>query len=207
MQKEEKLLEKPVRPLKGEQHFVRYFNNENISNIALSYTTERPYSFDENFRLLALSDVLKVKLRELVREEKSGVYGVNVSASQSRIPYEKTKIDIAFTCDPARKEELVGYIKATIDSLQKSPVAEHYLNAFKKKKLNAYEQALKTNRFWENKLVQKYYYGDELALLNSYEKNYKALKTQDVLKASKEYFSTKDVLYTELNPKALKPKE
>lgn len=193
-----------IKPISGEHKFVRYFNNQNISDISLSYIKEAPYSVEESLKFAALTDILKTKLREVIREEKSGVYGVRVGGAFIREPYSHTAIDIAFTCDPKRKDELVKYIKKEIEKIKTSLVEEKYINSFIKKRLLMLEESKKKPRFWLAQLKKHYYYNQSLEIIDEYDDILKTISPIIIKETANKYLDTIHIFYTELNPKSLK---
>ena len=192
-----------IKPLKGEHKFIRNFNNEDISSVSLSYSKEVPYSLEESIRLSAFKDVLSTKLRELIREEKSGVYGISVRNSFQREPYSKASITISFTCDPTRKDELVKYIKEEIENIKTKEVEAKYVNSFIKKRVLGLEQSKKTAKFWSGQIRSHYYYGDDLSKIDNYKNHYKSITPIIVKDTANKYLDTINIIYTELNPKTL----
>ncbi|RBQ31929.1 hypothetical protein CRU92_03950 [Arcobacter sp. FW59] len=191
-----------VKPLIGEQNFIRNYNNQNISSISLSFSKDLPYSIEETFYLAALSDVLSTKLREEIREEKSGVYGISVKNNFAREPYERASISISFTCDPKRKDELVADIKRIITDIQNKSVNIKYIDSFVKKRLLSFKDGKKGSRFWLNHLKNIYLYDESLDNIEKYETIYKSINPELINKMANKYLNLDEIFYTELNPKA-----
>ncbi|MCV6608146.1 MAG: insulinase family protein [Campylobacterales bacterium] len=192
------------KQVQGEHKFIRFYNNENISDISLSYIKEAKYSTMEAIRLSAFTDVLKTKLRELIREEKSGVYGIRVGSNFIRVPYEHAALDITFSCDPARKDELVKYLKEEIKNIKTNTVDKKYVNAYVKKRLVNLKEAKKKGKFWMGQLKKHYYYGDNLNRIDNFEKMIRSITPKDIKNTANKYLETKNIIYTELNPKNMK---
>ncbi|WP_321311239.1 insulinase family protein [Halarcobacter sp.] len=192
-----------IKPVSGEHEFIRNYSNENISSIALSYSKELPYSTSEAIYLSAFKDVLRTKLRELIREDKSGAYSVGVRTSFQREPYSKATVSISFTCDPNRKDELVKYIKQVISNIQKNEVEQKYIDSFVKKIMNSFDENRKTPKFWLNQLKSHYYYGDDLNKIEKYKDIYNSINPKVIKDIANKYLDTKDIFYIELNPKTM----
>ncbi len=192
------------KQVQGKHEFIRYLNNENISDISLSYIKEAPYSTLESIKLTAFTDVLKTKLRELIREEKSGVYGIRVSSSFIRVPYEHAALDITFSCDPQRKDELVKYINEAIKDIQTNLVDQKYVDTFIKKRLVNLKEAKKRGRFWISQLRTHYYHGDDLNRIDNFDKIISSIDPKTIKDTANKYLDTKNIFYTELNPKNMK---
>ncbi len=63
-----------------------------------------------------LSGVLDIRMREVLREDLGGVYGVGIGAWQSREPTQRRGLQVSFGCDPANVDKLR---KALFDEIAK----------------------------------------------------------------------------------------
>ncbi len=79
---------------------------------------EGQWSREKEWVMGALLDVLRIKLRERVREDLSGTYGVRIRGDLSRYPRERYQITLSFGTNPERVDELTREIFIQIDSLQ-----------------------------------------------------------------------------------------
>jgi zinc protease len=52
-----------------------------------------------------LREILSIKLRESMREEQGGVYGVSLSASASKLPKPQFTISSSWGCNPDNIEQ------------------------------------------------------------------------------------------------------
>lgn len=99
-------------------------------------------------RLQAFSAVLSVRLREVLREEKGGVYGVSASANSTVWPKTEYTVTVDFVCDPERIPELEAATMKVLEELAEAPVDAHYIDDHVAKSRRSRELALKTNGFW-----------------------------------------------------------
>ncbi len=112
-----------------------------------------PYSRSERFVLRSLADVLDIKLREQLREELGGTYGVSVSAAPTKIPREEYTLTISFGSAPDRVGQLVTAIFAEIDSLARFGAGEKELAKIRETVIRSRETDLKENGFWLGQLA------------------------------------------------------
>ncbi|MCO4745559.1 MAG: insulinase family protein [Proteobacteria bacterium] len=105
-------------------------------------------SFLTRNRLQAFNAVLSVRLREVLREDKGGVYGVNASASSSPWPEGEYTVTIDFVCDPERVPELEEATTTVLKALAEETVEAHYVEDHVAKSRRSREEAEKTNGFW-----------------------------------------------------------
>ncbi|RXJ86850.1 pitrilysin family protein [Arcobacter sp. CECT 8985] len=201
LKREESYKYRGIKPLSGKQEFIRDYNNRNLSKIKMIYKIDTSYSLENSVYLTALKEVLKIKLREKIREEKSGVYRINVQTSFIREPYVKSGIQINFSCDPKRKEELVSSVREVISDIKKNGVSKVYIQAFRKKALLSLESSKNNPAFWLQQLKKVYYYGDNINDIDKYKDLYTNINSSIIKQEANKYFDAKDVLYTELNPK------
>src|SRR5206468_1113560 len=102
----------------------------------------------ERFALSSLAQVLGIKLREQLREERGGTYGVSVQAVPAREPRPRSTLSISFASAPDRVEELVAAVFAEIDSLRRDGAGERELAKVKETDIRERETDLRDNAFW-----------------------------------------------------------
>jgi zinc protease len=106
------------------------------------------YTWDERFRLINLQDTMSVVLREKLREELGGVYGVGVVVIDTKAPYQGYQVTVDFSCDPTRVDELVTATYAVVDKLRKDGPEQRIVDQEKEKRSRKREEDLRTNNFW-----------------------------------------------------------
>ncbi|MFN4299136.1 MAG: M16 family metallopeptidase [Thermaurantimonas sp.] len=123
------------------------------SQVRLVYHGKLADPADE-FQLKTAVEVLKIKLREELREEKSGVYGVSVFYNVNSPFNDEYTIVIAFNTDPARRRELT---QAARDVLAKNAqqIDAETLRKVQELLRQDIEKGRTTAQFWHN-LMQGY---------------------------------------------------
>ncbi|MBE0594166.1 MAG: insulinase family protein, partial [Gemmatimonadales bacterium] len=108
---------------------------------------------ENRYALQALEEVLRIRLRERLREDLGGTYGADVSSGASRFPDREYTLRISFGSDPGRVEELTGVVFEEIESLQQlGPTAEE-LEKVREIQRRDRETSLRENGFWLGQLV------------------------------------------------------
>ena len=95
----------------------------------------------------AMADVLSKMLREELREDRGGVYGVGVRPSVDR-DEDQYQLRIQFGADPERVEELVAAVFSEIEALRAGDALPEHLAAFKEQQRRARETNTQENRYW-----------------------------------------------------------
>lgn len=105
-------------------------------------------TWESRNRLYALADVLSVLLRERLREELGGVYGVTVSADEWYEPDSGYRIRVEFVCDPERVEELERETRAVLEKVVKDGIEARYVDAEIAKNRQQHQESIRTNGWW-----------------------------------------------------------
>ncbi|MBK8506401.1 MAG: insulinase family protein [Saprospiraceae bacterium] len=82
------------------------------AQVEMSWTG--PIDFENDaarFHFTSLEEVMKNKLRESMREDQGGVYGVGVSGSISKYPKEEFSMTISFNAEPDQVDKLIATAK------------------------------------------------------------------------------------------------
>jgi zinc protease len=171
------------------------------SRVNLTFTGPFNWSYENSYEFNSMLDVLRIKLREVLREDKSGTYGVGVYGSGEKYPEEKYSITITWACAPDRVNELVEDAIQQIDSLKQVPVTPIYITKVKETQIRSRETNLKENKYWLN-LLQSYLFNNmDLSEINKYPERISNLSTEEIQNAAKKYFNmdnyVKVVLYPE----------
>lgn len=96
----------------------------------------------------ALEAVLAMRLREDLREARSGVYAPFVSTNLAAAPAPEYAVWIAFSADPQRIDELVAALFQQVSSLQaEGPTVDELAKAREQLRRNR-QEALRDNNFW-----------------------------------------------------------
>ncbi len=170
------------------------------STVQLMYVNEFKYSRRNVFEMNALVKLLSTKLREKIREEKGGTYGVQVYPNASKYPKEQYQITISFGCAPEKAEELMAAALKEVEDVIQSGTDDKNLVKIKETFLRERETDLKENRFWLNYVSASYYNGLDLMELKQYNDWVKALTTKDLKKMAKKYIKKANLLKFTLKP-------
>jgi zinc protease len=166
-----------------------------------------PFLFDQPHRtgIRALGLILDSKLREIVREELSGTYGVAVSPSYSKIPDEEYNLTVSFGCDPARVDELVKAVFAEFETLKAPGPSDKDVSEAREALFREYETGMKQNGWLLNQIAAKLELEEDLRDLLTYEKSLQALTPRVVQEAARTYLNPKRYVRVTLYPEKKKP--
>lgn len=167
---------------------------------AIVFTGPFEYSWKNVQQIAALSDLLEIKLRERLRQDLGGTYGVGVSASPARIPRESYLLRIDFGSAPERANELQKAVFAEIHSVKANGVSDKDLQKIKETDLRARETNLRQNRYWISLLASYDLNGWDPALILEYADQVRKLNSASLQSAAKKYFDTSRYVVVQLLP-------
>ncbi len=136
--------------------------SEPKSFVELSMNAGDKWTIDAARDATILSMVLRIRLREVLREDMGGVYGVQIWASLAREPKQRRDLGVFFGCAPENVEKLEKAVFDEVAKIAKNGVTDDYLTKVKETLRRTRETDSKTNWWWMSQIRQAAYYGDDL---------------------------------------------
>ncbi len=170
------------------------------SYVNISFTGPFTYNKLQRRDLQSAVNILRIKLREKVREEKGGTYGVRVYLDMSEYPEEEFRLDIQFGCDPERVDELTQAVMAEMETLQTEGPKTKDLEKVKEIYRRSREVDLKQNKYWLNKLEYYYFHNLDPVTILEMDQLMSELTAQDVQQALQRYIDLEKPVRVVLYP-------
>ena len=137
------------------------------------------YSIENRTVMSAMRELLNIRLREVLREDKSGTYGAGVGANCSHIPYSNYRVTVSFGSAPERTEELTKEVFSVIENIKKGEVSDSNMTKIRELTIRGHETALKQNNRWLDAMMDADEDGrDQRDFLRSPERMLKVTKEQ-----------------------------
>ena len=157
------------------------------SFVMLEYHGAARWTPDAEDDIEILADVLDIRLREVLREDMSGVYGAFSNGRINRRPKQEYSYNIGFGCGPENAAKLQQAVFDIVASLKKDGIGEDYLEKIREKRRRTLETSLRENRFWSAQLSEHFRYGTDPRKINELEKSIARVTSENVQKAAKKY--------------------
>ena len=141
-------VDRGVRPPKGVATRVVRKGTDQKAQSQITFHGDFAYSWENRLELGALRQLLDMRLREALREDKSGTYGVGVSGEGNSIPYQRYSITLSFGSSPDRVEELVAAAFAVIDSVKRTGPTADEMAKIRETFIRSHETGLRENTAW-----------------------------------------------------------
>jgi zinc protease len=188
-----------IRPPKGSVYKKIFKGSDPKSRVTMVFTDSSKYDEKDAYYLQSLADFMNIRLIEVLREEKGGVYGVKASASMTRIPYSSYRIKIQFACAPENVDSLVNDALEIIKEIKQKGVSKDYLNKIKETQRREFQVSVNTNEYWLGYLQNQWFYHENMNQVNQSLKEIIHLKSRDIQKVANKYFK-KDYIEVVLYP-------
>ncbi|WP_420633275.1 M16 family metallopeptidase [Candidatus Palauibacter sp.] len=146
-----------------------YKGLEPQSRTQIIFSGEGEYSREEANVISAMADILDIRLREVLREDLGGTYGVGVGGSLSYRPDEEYRVSIGFGSAPERAEELSAAVFEEIEQLKAEGPDAETVDKVRETQRRTKETNLRENRYWLSQLAAFERMGLDLNQIPSYE--------------------------------------
>jgi zinc protease len=170
------------------------------SQNSIIFTGPFEWSRENRYRANATLEVLRIKLRERIREDLGGTYGVRIRGLFPHYPKERYRISIEFGSNPERVDELTDEIFTQIDRLIQFGTTETYLQKVKASDLRSYETNLKQNNFWLSNLEFKYFHKEDPMDVLTYPEMVGHLSLENIQEAARKYLDRDNYIRVVLYP-------
>ena len=189
-----------IRKARGVVKHAWNLGQEPKANVHLLFHGDETWTRDKDRDLFILGQVLSIRLREVLREDKGGVYGVGVGGSIDRAPHQERDFTVSFGCDPARVDELVQATFDEVAQIQRTGIGNEYLEKIRQTFTREREVQLRSNGFWLGWLSSAYTHGDDPTLVLDPSKMTARMTSANVQAAARRYVDSKQYFEAILLP-------
>ncbi|NQW31039.1 MAG: insulinase family protein [Ignavibacteria bacterium] len=189
-----------IKTARGKIDRTVYAGKEAKSFVALLISGEAKYTPENRYDLIALSEVLSIRLREQMREEKGGVYFVSVQPQIEKVPRQEYSMVVIFSCSPDRVDELIVVVEKEIEFMKENEVEQSYVDKVKQIQTNEREVSKTQNQYWLRGLSSIVRDGEPFSAFAQRDELISKLTTAQIKKAANTYLSMKNFARFVLKP-------
>ncbi len=189
-----------IRPPSGVVRKTVYGGIEPKSQTQIVFTGPFEWTRENRHHIRSLASVLRIRLREVLREDLGGTYNVGVSGSGSLEPVPNYSFNIGFGTAPDRLAELIGAVFAEIEKLKREGPTEQDIDKVMEMQRRQYETDLRENRYWLSQLIAADRYGLDPRDILTYPDLVDSLTGEAIREAARRYLSTDNYVRVDLYP-------
>ncbi len=168
--------------------------------VGIHFHGQAAWTEEEYFIFNTMLKILDIQLREALREDKGGVYGVGVNGQFAERPKNAYGINIQFNTDPKRTDELIKAVYQNIDSLKNSFTSDEKIKKVQETLRRERETDLKENGFWVNSIAYFDEYRKDINALENYPNLIDKLDRQKIKDAFNKYLIMNNYIEVVLEP-------
>ena len=173
----------------GVERFEVFRGTEPKSQVRIIFTGPAEFSRQAVHDMRSLQTVLSMRLREILREDMGGTYGVSVSGSVNSRPKEGYSLTVGFGCAPENAEDLTAAVFAEIDRFKREGVDDSYVEKVREQQTRKRETDIKDNGFWLGAIKNYLSQGWDPAEILEFEELVSGLSSQALQEAAQRYLN------------------
>ena len=170
------------------------------SSVAIMMDGEFNWEVEERLKMDMLLKILNIRMRESMREDQGGVYGVRARVNTSKYPNEEVNLMIGWGCAPENVDQLVSTVFAEMDTLKIDGPESMNISKAKETIIRDYESNFEKNNYWLGKIKNASYYEEGLAGFDQLKQIVEEVSAADLQKLAKRYFTETEYLKVILMP-------
>lgn len=174
--------------------------SEPRSSVYMTWNGNFEYTRKNRFEIRALTNLLNITLRENLREDKGGVYGVGIWPQLEKINEGLYQFNISFACAPENVEKLIAAAIEEVNKVKQAGCNDVNLAKIKETFLKEREVQLKENNFWMQYILYADVYKENVSDIDLYTQWVNSLKGDDFKKLAQKYFNDNTLKKFILNP-------
>jgi zinc protease len=189
-----------VRPPGGVVERIVRQGIEPRSQTQLVFTGRVPYTRENRYALRALSDVLQLRLHEVLREDLGGTYGVQVVGSVVSRPEPSYQLNIAFGAAPEQLDPLVTALFQELERLKAEGPSDADLARVREIQRRERETSLRQNGYWLGQVSGYAREGLDYADILRYEQLVEGLDAEQIRQAARTFLKADNYVRVSLFP-------
>lgn len=170
------------------------------SSVAILLDDNFEWTRENRIELSVLMKIFEIRLRESMREDQGGVYGVGANLDISKYPEPDFTITINWGCSPENVDTLVNTVFNEMKILQSEGPGQVNLQKAQETMIRDIESNVLQNSYWRAVLKNAYYYNERIYSADELKDLIKNIKLEDIHQAAKNYFDLENYLKVILMP-------
>ncbi|GHV43548.1 hypothetical protein FACS1894180_2960 [Bacteroidia bacterium] len=171
------------------------------SMIFITYAGEmQKYDEVEELNFEALSEVIDIKMTEILREQEGGIYSAGTRASYEKVPYSNYELMFYIPTGPVQAEKMTQAALDIVKNIIEKGPSQTDVDKFKEESLNQLRDNLKTNGTWMSALRTQYLTDGNKYVLLEKEKQIKGITPKTIQAIAKKYLTENNRVIARLMP-------
>lgn len=177
------------------------------TNVHMYWHGDFDYNKDNNYIMTSTLAYLRIKLREKLREDLGGVYGVRVSGGGTKKPREQYGITVSFNADPPMADKLMVAAKEVLALAASEGPSEEDMVKVKETQKQSRIKGMEQNRFWSSMISSSHENDRDFSgiPMEAFQAQIDGLTADQIKGAVGKYFDDKNFMEILMVPDDTKP--
>jgi zinc protease len=189
-----------IRPVSGVVKREVNSGSEDRSTVSLTFTGPTDVTELEELRLSALTEVMNIRIIDVLREKLGLIYGGGMEGSMTRIPYSHYTVGVTLPTGPDNVDKVLAAMFAEIERMRTEGPTQADLDKVKTNWLQTYRKSLQDNTYWLAALQTSLTEGTDPGTILTFDQEVQKLTVDDVKRAAQRYLNTENYVQVVLNP-------
>ncbi|MFP5393110.1 MAG: M16 family metallopeptidase [Gammaproteobacteria bacterium] len=189
-----------LRSVRGVVKKVVQAGTEPKSVVSLTFSGPATWSEPETLRMSVLTDVMNLRVNDVLRTKLGLVYSGQVTGSVQRIPNQRYELSVQLPTGPEKVDQLIAALFTEIDSVKTNGPTAAELDKVKANWRQNVRIWQHENGYWLNGLQASLLNGTDPMRLLTITQEIDKLSVADVQQAAQRYFDEKNYVQVVLNP-------
>jgi zinc protease len=170
------------------------------SSTNIVFTGPFEFTLPNRLGLSLMTEVLDMRLRDVLREDLGGTYGVNIGSSSSREPVPQYSVSISFGADPQRLESLTKTVFEQIEKFKREGPTADEMAKVKETQRREWETNLKRNSYWIGQITARDRAGEPIADVLTFPQRLNTATPEMLKNAAQKYLRMDNYVRVSLYP-------
>jgi zinc protease len=189
-----------IRPVQGVVKREVQIGSEDKSTVSLTFTGAAEVNELEELRLSAMTEVMNLRIIDILREKLGLIYGGGMEASMTRIPYSHYTVGVTLPTGPDNVGKVLAATFAEIERMRTRGPDQADLDKVKTNWLQTYRKSLQENAYWLAALQTSLTEGTDPATILTFDQEVQKLSVADLKAAAQRYLKPDNYVQVVLNP-------
>ena len=183
-----------IDPVLAKNSFTLYKGKESKSLINDYMYGNIPYDVNDEMLAALLSDVINIKITDILREKMSAIYSGGMSISISKFPKETYMMRNNLPCAPENVVKVEAAFWEIVESMKKTGgITPEDVEKVAETALQKYKVSIKTNEYWLSILSRATLFGFDPERILTYEARVKAVTPEKLMETANKYLNSANV--------------
>jgi zinc protease len=179
-------------------------NSEQQSSVKMVFHGDFKWDLLDRQVFRVLSQVVSIKLRESMREDQGGVYGVGFFENVTKFPKPRFSVTAQWGCAPENVDKLARTVFDVLAKIKQDGPTDVDMQKVTETMIRERETKVKENGFWLTALESSYFNGDKMLTSEEFVSTIKSISKEDVKNLAIKYLEGKEYIQTAFMPEVKK---